>query len=190
MTWRWLAALVLTAGPLAASAATHTVGIDIGHANAGDMRCPPAEVGVCKHDDDAYRLYYELAPSKTVGFRITRLVLNELRLTTAADELFIPSEISSTISEISVTYAWPVHKHIVLRGRAGLAQWEEIRFRGSFFDQKRSDGWTPVMGFGVDFGSKRIRAGLSADLYPSVGDAGYVGYYGIGVRFVFGSYTP
>jgi hypothetical protein len=33
----------------------------------------------------------------------------------------------------------------------------------------------------------RVRAGLYADLYPSVGDTDYAACYGVGVRFVFGS---
>jgi hypothetical protein len=190
MTWRWLAAFVIAAGPSAAVAATHTIAIDIGHGRAGDMHCPPAEVGRCKLDDDAYLVYYEFAPSETVGVRINRLVLSELRLTTdSTDENFSPPSIGSSITDISVTYAWPVRKQVVVRGRAGVAYWEERRTVGHFLNrvvEEQSDGLAPVVGFGVDFGSRRTRVGISADLYPLVGETDYVAYYGIGVRFVFG----
>lgn len=178
------------ATPIAALAATHTIAIDIGHARAGDMRCLPAEVGRCKLDDDAYLVYYEFAPSETVGVRINRLVLSELRLTKdSTDENFSPPSIGSSITDISLTYAWPVRKQVVVRGRAGLAHWEEARMVGGLFNrvvEEQSDGLAPVIGFGVDFGSGRTRVGISADLYPLVGETDYVAYYGIGVRFVFG----
>jgi hypothetical protein len=47
-----------------------------------------------------------------------------------------------------------------------------------------------VLGIHVDFGSGRVRAGLSADTYLSVGDAGHVHYYDVGVRIVFGDLKP
>jgi hypothetical protein len=50
-----------------------------------------------------------------------------------------------------------------------------------------SDGVSPVVGVGADFGSKRLRAGLFADLSPRVGDTNYVVCYGIGLRLLFGA---
>jgi hypothetical protein len=44
----------------------------------------------------------------------------------------------------------------------------------------RSTGYSPAFGLNVDFGNKLVRAGLSIDLYPSVGDADYVRHYGVG----------
>jgi hypothetical protein len=49
----------------------------------------------------------------------------------------------------------------------------------------KTTGYSPAFGFNVDFGSKLVRAGLSIDLYPSVGDTGYVRHYAVGIRFVW-----
>ena len=177
--------LLMLAGPITAFGATHTIGIDLGRASTADMRCPPAERGLCNLQDDAQRVYYELRPGAAVGFRATYLYLNDLRITTTSDPIFNLPGISSAIKDVCVTYSYPLWKRVALSGRIGLAQWEESRSLGGF-DQDKSDGLSPVVGLNVDFGGKHLRAGLPADIYPSVGDTGYVRYFGAGLRISFG----
>lgn len=142
---------------------------------------------MCKLDDDSYRVYYEFAPTANIGLRATHVLMNDLRLTKETDEIFNRPSVSSIIHDLSVAVSYPLGERVALLGRFGLAYWEEHRTLVSPFGGETSDGMSPVIGFGVDFGGRRLRAGLFADLYPSVGDTDYVACYGVGVRFVFGA---
>jgi hypothetical protein len=185
---RTIVSLVLW-GPITACAATHTLGIDIGRASTADMRCPAAEAGRCSLQDDAQRIYYEFHPGEALGFRATILNLNDLRITTDSDPVFNLPGIQSSIQDLSLTYSYPLWKKLAIGGRVGLGYWEESRSAGAYFSQASSNGLSPVLGVNLDFGSGRLRAGLSADLYPAVGDTGHVRYYGAGLRIVFGKLT-
>jgi hypothetical protein len=177
--------LLMLAGPVTAFGAPHTIGIDIGRASTADMRCPPAESGLCKLQDDAQRVFYEFRPGAALGFRATYLYLNDLRITTSSDPIFNLPGTSSEVKDVSVTYSYPVGEWVALAGRIGLAHWEESRSFGGF-SRDTSNGLSPVLGLNVDFGGKRLRAGVSADIYPSLGDTGYVRYFGAGLRISFG----
>jgi hypothetical protein len=184
-----IASLVLM-GPSAATAASHILAIDDGRARSADMECPPAETGYCSLRDDAYRISYELRLDSRLGFRASHLYLNDLRLTTDTDPIFNLPSISSSMNDVSVTYSHPAWKRVAVGGRLGLGYWEEHRSREGVLSRATSDGVAPVLGIHVDFGSGRVRAGLSADTYLSVGDAGHVHYYDVGVRIVFGDLKP
>lgn len=178
--------LVLLAGPITALGATHTIGIDVGRAHTAGMHCPVTETGSCELSDGAQRVFYELRPGEAVGFRATFLYMNDLRITRKSDPIFNSPGINTSISDLSVTYSYPIRKQMSLAGRIGLARWTESRSREVILDDDKSDGYSPVLGFNVDFGGKRLRAGFSADIYPSVGDADYVTYFGAGLRVLFG----
>jgi hypothetical protein len=112
-----------------------------------------------------------LGATHTIGIDVGRAANADMRCPPATD--------------VSVTYSYPLWKWVALTGRIGLARWEESRSLGGF-NQDRSDGLSPVLGLNVDFGGKRLRAGISADIYPAVGDTGYVRYFGAGLRILFG----
>lgn len=111
--------------------------------------------------------------------RITRTWVNELRFTTATDDVFNDPAISTVIDDLSATYSYPLAKLVSITARGGIGRWEESRSFG-FPSGARSTGYSPAFGLNVDFGNKLVRAGLSIDLYPSVGDADYVRHYGVG----------
>ena len=178
-----LTALALFA-PLASFATTHTIGVDVGRGNTADLACPSAQVPACAHEDDAWRVYYGFRPGERFGVRITRTWVNELRFTTATDDVFNDPAISTVIDDLSATYSYPLAKLVSITAKGGISRWEESRSFG-FPSGARSTGYSPAFGLNVDFGNKLVRAGLSIDLYPSVGDADYVRHYGVGIRFVW-----
>jgi hypothetical protein len=180
---RRMIALALCA-PVASYAATHTIGVDVGRGSTADLDCPSSQIPACAHEDDSFRVYYSFRPAERFGVRITRTWINELRLTTEVDPIFNDPGISTVIHDLSATYSYPIAKRVSITARGGISRWEENR-SFSLLGQDQTTGYSPAFGLNIDFGDKLVRAGLSVDLYPSVGDTGYLRHYGVGIRFVW-----
>jgi hypothetical protein len=88
------------------------------------------------------------------------------------------------MDDLAVTYSYAPAKLVTITVKGGLARWREDR-SVLFFNDDSSTGYSPDFGASIDFGTKLLRVGLSADVYPSVGDTGYVRYFGAGIRFVW-----
>jgi hypothetical protein len=180
-----IATLVLSA-PITAFGATNTIGVELGNGHTSGLDCPVTAFNGCATQDDAYRVYYGIQPGgQRFGARITHTELDDLQLTdTPADVVFNAPGIRSRIDDLAATYSYPIADWVSITAKGGLARWEEHR-SAFLFDQTHKDGISPALGLNIDFGDRWFRAGLSVDLYPSVGDAGTVRYFGAGVRFVW-----
>ena len=183
---RGIIATLVLAAPITVFGATNTVGLELGSGRTSGLDCPSPAFNGCVTQDDVYRVYYGILPAgERVGARITHTELNDLPITETVDEIFSSPNIRSTIDDLSATYSYPVAKWVSITGKGGIARWEESRSAGVFFERAHHDGFSPALGLNIDFGDGWLRAGLSVDLYPSLGDAGNVRYYGAGVRFVW-----
>jgi len=184
---RTLVALIL-AVPVAAYGATNTIGADYGRGQSAGLNCSTssaADFPACVKRDDAWRLYYGFMFNERFGLRITHTELDELRLTRDTDAIFDLPVISSRLDDLAATMTFPLSKVVSITAKGGLARWEERRSIFFFGSDSQSEGYSPVFGMNLDFGNRLLRAGVSVDVYPSVGGTDYVRYYGAGLRFVW-----
>ena len=182
-----LAALILAA-PVAAFGATNYIGADYGRGETSGLNCSTssaADLPACVKRDDAWRLYYGFMFNERFGLRITHTELDELRLTHENDAIFNLPVVSSRIDDLAATLSFPLSRLVSITAKGGLARWEERRSIFFFGSDSTSEGYSPVFGMNLDFGNRLLRAGVSVDVYPSVGDTDYVRYYGAGLRFVW-----
>jgi len=184
---RHILAAVILAAPVAAFGATNIIGADYGRGETSGLNCftsPSANLPVCVKRDDAWRLYYGFMFNERFGIRITHTELYELRLTNDSDAIFTVPEVSSRMDDLAATMSFPLSRLVSITAKGGLARWEERRAL-FFLAGDNREGYSPVFGMNLDFGNRLLRAGVSVDVYPSVGDTDYVRYYGAGLRFVW-----
>jgi hypothetical protein len=187
---RWTLVFLFSLAAPVAFGATHTVGLEVGHGQVSGLTCAAVAGNPCTLSDDAWRAYYGIAFSRGFGARFTLTTLDNLRLTTNSNAIFFPDvdSVRTRIDDLSATYSFPLSKVVSLTASAGVARWEEgrlsfgARVLGFAFTD---EGYSPALGLKLDFGSGLLRAGLSFDLYPSIGDTDHARYYGAGLRAVW-----
>lgn len=181
---RVFAALTMLA-PIATFGATHTIGADVGRSDAGGVSCDPAFS--CPDQGDSWRVSYTITGASGFGGRVSHTHLNGLSVISQGnrDDGFDLPFTGVTLQEIAATYTYPFSPFFTAIAKGGFARWETRRPMSVFFRSDTEEGVTPTLGVSLDVGSRLLRAGLSLDVYPSVGDTSTVLYYGAGVRFVW-----